>query len=124
MSWSIQTWGGTGWGATGTLDNPWDDEPVHTTTDKVSQLANGKKGRVTCSQRSWYSMRIFWDMKLDAMYSTWRGYLTAGTILRIWDHNANEFIGKVDSVSRSPKLVNGVVGNALTVTLNQVDDPA
>lgn len=124
MSWSIQTWSGSAWSVAATLDNPWEVEPVFNSTDKVSKLANGKEGRVTSGTKSKKVTRISWDMKTNTFASTISGYVTNGTILKLTDHNGNTYVGKIDQLSTPHKLVSGVTGNAVSITLTEVDDPA
>jgi hypothetical protein len=125
MSWTVQTWSGSAWSTPATaLDNPWECEPTDTATDKKVQLARGTVGRITASTTTQLSLRISWDMKTNAFRSTLRGYMTNRTILKFTDHNSNTYIGVIDSLSSPHKLVSGVAGNAVSIVLNEMEDPA
>ena len=124
MSWSLQHYVGGVWSTPAvSINNPWETEPVDTTTDEIIKLATGAEGRLTRAKSSLLTLRISWDMKKNLFRTTLLAYLTNGYICKFTDLNLNAYVGKINKLTVGYKVVDGVVGNSVSVEFRQMDDP-
>jgi len=124
--WSVKYYTGSSWTSATDLNNPWEVESSYSSQDRVSPLVRGGQGWVTPSTSVWSSLRLSWSYKTQAFRSQMMAFLTGNRVLQLTDNSSTPivYVMKVNSISQSYVVLEGVIGYSITADMSQVTDPS